>query len=186
MDPLVHFGLTAGLLSVADLAGCNINKEIFAAVVVGGVFLDADKAFEIISNSLKKKKGQMPDITAQCRILHSALAFPFGIVLSFLAISYLPFLAVLLHIFADSFIPGLIKDGKNYPSHSPRKWVAIPFIKKSWEITTVGWPVTYPPEFNWVYNKLGPAIGGVLLVSSVLYCWFRLFFKYIFLIGGKV
>ena len=129
MGPLVHFGLTVGLLSVVDLVGCNINKEIFAAVVVGGVFLDADKAIEIVDNRLRKKKGQMPDITARCRILHSALAFPFGVVLSFWAVSFLPFLAVLLHIWADSFIPGIIKDGKNYSSHSPRKWVAVPFIK---------------------------------------------------------
>ena len=169
MGPLVHFGLTAGLLSVADLAGCSINKEIFAAVVVGGVFLDVDKAFEIISNNLKKKKEQMPDITARCRILHSILAFPFGVVLSFWAVSFLPLLAVLIHIWADSFIPGIIKDGENYPSHSPRKWVAVPFIKKSWSMVTIGWPVSYPPEFNWIYNKLSPAIGGGLLILSVVY-----------------
>lgn len=175
MSPLLHFGLTAGFLSVADLLGCNIDKKIFTAVVVGGVFLDIDKVIEIINNGLKKKKGQMPDITARCRILHSALAFPFGLALSFLTVSCLPFLAVLIHIWTDSFIPGLIKDGKNYPSHSPRKWIAVPFIQKSWEIVTINWPITYPPKFNWIYSKLSPAIGGILLIMSVLY-----------FIGGKI
>lgn len=169
MGPLVHLGLTGALLSAADFFGCNVSKEILAATVVSGVFLDADKVIEIVNNRIRAKKGQVPDITARCRILHSIFAFPFGLTLSFLAGSWIPFQAVLFHIGADSFIPGLIKDGKNFPSHSPRKWLAVPFIKRSWETVTIGWPVTYPPEFNWVYNKLSPVIGGILLILSVLY-----------------
>ena len=169
MGPLLHVGLTAGLLVGADLTGFKINKEVIMAAVAGGIFLDADKVIEIISNRQKAKKGEIPDIAARCRILHSIFVFPFGLGLSFLASSLLPFLAVLYHIWADSFISSLVKDRRNYPSHPPRKWLAFPFIKSSWETVTIGWPVTYPPEFNWIYRKLGPAIGAALLGLSVGY-----------------
>jgi len=170
MGPLLHAGLTFGLLVAADLTGCKVNKEFFLAVVAGGIFLDADKAIEIISNRQKAKKGEIPDITARCRILHSEFAFPFGLALSWLAgCSLIPFLSVLLHIGADSFIPGLMKDGKNYPSHSPRKWLADPFSKKSWAWAMIGWPVTYPPEFSRMYTRIGPMIGVALLGLSLVY-----------------
>ncbi len=169
MGPIVHVGLTAALLSGARLAGYSVGTEVIAASVLGGIFLDADKAIEIVANQEKAKKGQAPDITARCRILHSVFAWPFGLVLSFAVGSWLPFIAVLLHVFADSFIPGIEKDGKNYPSHPPLKWIAMPFSKKWWEIVTIGWPITYPTEMNWVYNKLGPAVGFVLLLMSALY-----------------
>ncbi len=169
MGPLIHLGLIAGLLSVADFVGYSVAPEITLATVIGGVLLDGDKVFEIVSNRARAKKGQMPDITARCRILHSVFAFPFGLILSFLVSSWLPFFAVLLHIYTDSFIPGLIKDGKKYASHSPRKWIAFPFSKKSWRKVTIGWPITYPPEFNRIYTKLSPIIGGALFILSVLY-----------------
>ncbi len=169
MGPMIHLGLTATFLSGARLAGYDVNTEIAAAIFVSGIFLDGDKTLEIISNRVRAKKHIMPDITARCRILHSIFAWPFGLVLSFAVCSWLPFIAVLSHIFLDSFVPGLIKDSKNYPSHPCRKWLANPFSERSWAKVTIGWPVTYPPEFNWVYNKLAPAIGGVLFFLSVLY-----------------
>jgi hypothetical protein len=163
-------GFTAVLLMGAKLAGCDISAEVAAASVIGGIFLDGDKAVEIVVNREKAKRGQIPDITARCRILHSIFAFPFGLVLSFAVGSLLPFIAVVLHIFADSFIPGIIgKDGKNYPSHSCRKWLANPFSQKSWAKVAIGWPVIYPPKFNWIYEKLAPAVGLLLMIFSF---WF--------------
>jgi len=172
MGPILHIGLTSGLLVAADLTGYNVSSDVLLATVAGGIFLDADKSIEIVSNRQKAKKGEIPDITARCRILHSVLAFPYGLALSLLVSSWIPFLAVLYHILADSFIPGLIKDGKNYPSHSPRKWLAVPFVKRSWETVKIGWPVSYPPEFNWVYSKFCPAIGLTLLGLSFVYLFF--------------
>ncbi len=174
MGPIVHVGFTVALLSGAKLAGYSVGPEIVAASIIGGVFLDADKALEIMSNRVRAKKHIIPDITARCRILHSTFAFPFGLALSYITSSFLPFIAVLSHIFLDSFIPGLIKDGKNYPSLPPFKWIAVPFIKKWWSIVTIGWPITYPPEFNWIYVKLCPAIGFILLLMSALY-WLLLY-----------
>lgn len=171
MGPLVHAGATVALLAGANLAGYNVNQEIAAATILGGFFLDGDKVFEIYQKM--KKPDETPDITARCRILHSILAWPFGLTLSFLVGSWLPFVAVLFHVGADSFVPGLKKDGKDYPSHSPRKWIAFPFSKKSWAKVTKGWPITYPPEMNWVYNKLGPAVGVILMILSVLYWYFK-------------
>ncbi len=127
-------------------------------------------------NSILKTENpnKTPDITARCRILHSILAWPFGLTLSFVVGSWLPLLAVLSHALADSTIPGLIKDGKHYPSHPPLKWIMFPFLKKLWcTIVPKGWPVTYPPEMNWVYNKLGPVVGGILLLLSVLYWYLK-------------
>ncbi len=167
----MHVGLTAGLLTAAKIAGYTVTPEIAVATVIGGIFLDGDKVFEMYQGM--RNPNKTPDITARCRILHSILAGPFGLILSSLMSSWLPFMAVLLHIGADSFIPGLIKDGKSYPSHSPRKWIAFPFSKKSWQKATKGWPITYPPKMNWVYNKLGPAAGGVLFILSIFYCSFK-------------
>ncbi len=165
----MHAGFTAALLTGVKLAGYDVGTEVIVASVLGGIFLDADKAIEIMANREKAKKGKIPDITARCRILHSIFAWPFGLALSLIISSWLPFIAVLLHIFADSFIPGLGKDGKHYPSHSRRKWIAIPVIKKSWAKVTIGWPITYPPKFNWVYEKLSPSVGLILLILSF---WF--------------
>ena len=169
MDPITHTGLTVALLTGAKLIGLDVNNEICLAAVAGGVFLDADKIIEIIVNQNKKNKGITPDITARCRILHSIFAFPFGLFLSFAVLSWLPLFAVLLHIAADSLIPALEMNGKYYPSHSLFKWIAVPFINKSWTIVTIGWPIVYLPKLTWVYNKLGPAIGTILLVASIIY-----------------
>jgi len=169
VGPIVHLSFTATLLTGARLAGYNVNTEIAVASLIGGIFLDGDKAIEIVVSREKKKKGEIPDITARCRILHSIFAFPFGLLLSFAVGSWLPFIAVLLHIFADSFIPGIEQDGKYYPSHSRRKWLANPFLKKSWKKVAIGWPVTYPAELNWVYKKLCPAIGFFLFIASSVY-----------------
>lgn len=168
MDPIVHFGLTVALLSGARLAGYSIGEEVAIASVVGGIFLDGDKAIEIFTNQVKAKKGEIPDITARCRILHSIFAFPFGLILSLVVSSWLPFIVVLLHIFADSFVPSLKENGKNYPSHSRRKWIANPFSSKSWAKVTIGWPVTRAAETNWVYDILGPIVGLILLLLSFL------------------
>ncbi len=169
MDAIFHTGLTFGLLVVADWVGFKVDGDVSLAAVAGGVFLDADKVVEIISNRRKAKKGEIPDITARCRILHSVLAFLYGGTLSLLVFSAVPFVAVLLHIGGDSFIPGLLKNGKNYPSHSRRKWLANPFSSESWAKVTIGWPVTYPPELSWVHTKLGPVIGIALLSCSFSY-----------------
>lgn len=173
MGPIIHIGLIAAFLVLAELSGHSLSLEICFAVFMGGVFIDGDKVFEIIDNKLKRKKGKLPDITAPSRILHSGLAFPYGLVLSLMVFSWLPFVAVLIHIFLDSIVPGVIKDGKHYPSHSLWKWVTAPFLG-TWKIVTIGWPVTYPPEFNWVYKRLAPLIGIVLILLSALY-W--LFFR---------
>ncbi len=170
MGPMLHIGFTAALVSGAKLAGYNVSAEVIAVSVIGGIFLDADKVFEIVANRKKAKRGEIPDITARCRILHSILAFPFGLALSLTVSSWLPFIAVLTHIFADSFIPGIEKNGKHYPLHSRRKWLANPFSEKSWAKVTIGWPITYPPEFNWVYEKLIPKIG-IGLIFSIVFLW---------------
>lgn len=171
MRSLVHLGLTAGLLSVADLAGLDITPGVAVATVIGGVFLDGDKTLEIYRKM--RKPNEIPDITARCRILHSILAWPFGLTLSFFTGSWLPFLSVLIHIGVDSFIPGLIEDNRSYPSHSPQKWVANPFSKKSWSKVSLGWQIIYPPKMNWIYRKLCPTIGGLLLTLSAFYWLIR-------------
>lgn len=168
MGPVVHASATVALLAGANLAGYNVNYEIVGATVLGGFFLDGDKVLEIIANRQKSKRGELPDITARCRIGHSILAWPFGWLLSVVVGSWLPLLAVLLHAVADSAIPGLVKNGKQYPSHPPLKWIMFPFSKKLWyEIVPKGWPVTYPPEFNQIYSKWAPAISAVLILLSV-------------------
>ncbi len=171
MGPVVHVGVTAGLLAAANLAGYNVNYEIAGAAVLGGVLIDCDKGLEIIDNRRRRKKGSVPDITAEYRILHSILAWPCGLALSWFVFSWIPLLAVLLHALTDSAIPGLEKDGKDYSSHSPRKWFAVPFVEDSWGRVAIGWPVTYPPKLNWVYKKLAPAISGTLFLASLIY-WF--------------
>lgn len=168
MGPITHIGLTAVLLAGAKFIGFDVNNEIIFAAMTGGVLLDGDKSIEIVANRIKKNKGAIPDITARCRILHSIFAFPFGLFLSLAVSSCLPFIAVLSHIFCDSFIPGLEKDGKHYPSHSPRKWLANPFSLALWKKVGIGWPITYPPELNWVYDKLSPAIRIILLILSII------------------
>ncbi len=179
MGPLVHAGATAALLAGMNLTGYNVNYEIAGATILGGFFLDGDKVFEIFSNRQKAKRGESPDITARCRLLHSIFAWPFGWVLNLMVDSLLPFFAVVLHIFADSFIPGLIKDGKHYPSHPPLKWMMFPFLKKLWyKIVPIGWPVTYPPEFN-RNTYWAPVVGGILFIVSSAY-WFCLAMLYIF------
>lgn len=70
MGPMLHIGFTAALVSGAKLAGYNVSAEVIAASVIGGIFLDADKVFEIVANRKKAKRGEIPDITARCRILH--------------------------------------------------------------------------------------------------------------------
>lgn len=170
MGPIIHTGFVALLLTLAKLIGYDINLEIFLASILGGVLIDGDKVFEIID----KKRREIPDITARWRLLHSIFAFPFGIILGLTVNSSLPFFAVLLHITLDSAVPGIVKNGKNYPSHSPRKWIAIPFVEKSWRTVTGNWPITYPPEFNWIYKKLAPIVGIALLILSSLYWWLYL------------
>ena len=71
MGPIVHLSFTATLLTGARLAGYNVNTEIAVASLIGGIFLDGDKAIEIVVSREKKKKGEIPDITARCRILIS-------------------------------------------------------------------------------------------------------------------
>ncbi len=166
MGPVMHIGLTSFLLVNAKLLGFNVDSDVCFATIAGGILLDADKTIEIPVNWFKSRKGKIPDITARCRILHSIFAFPFGLILSFAISSWLPFIAVLLHIGADSFIPGLEKDGKHYPSHSCRKWLANPFSQKSWEKVIIGWPITYPPKLNWIYNQLAPITGAFMTILS--------------------
>ena len=169
MGPLIHIGSIAALLTCARLIGYNLSLEIIIATVFGGVLIDGDKIFEIINNRLRQNRGEIPDITARCRILHSFLACPFAVILSLAAGSFLPFIAVLLHVFFDSFIPGVIKDGKCYPSHSRLKWVMLPYPAKYWKrIVTLNWPVTFPPEFNWIYRRLAPLVGIILLILSAI------------------
>lgn len=169
MGPLIHTGLTLTLLVCAGLVGWNLSPEVLIATVFGGVLIDGDKIFEMINNRTKRRRGEIPDITARWRILHSILAFPFGAFLSILVNSALPFLAVLGHIFLDSFVPGITKDGKDYPSHSRLKWTAFPNSDYSWKKVTENWPITYPPQFNWIYKKLCPVIGALLILLSSLY-----------------
>jgi len=173
MGPLAHLGLTAGLLAGADALGCRVDGGVCTAAVMGGFLIDCDMGLAIIDNYRRKKEGLIPDITGEWRVLHSIVAWPCGLALSWLVFSWLPLLAVFLHALADSFIPGIPKDGKDYPSHSPRKWLAVPFVPDSWERVTIGWPITYPHELNWIYKKLAPAIGGILLLVSVIYWFFK-------------
>lgn len=161
-----HLAVTAALLGGASLIGLETSPEISLAVLIGGVLIDLDKGLEVLSNSLRKDR--ISDITARSRILHSFLVFPFGLALSWLVLSWLPFLAVLLHVVLDSFIPAIEKGGKNYPSHPPWKWLSNPFSDKSWSKVTNGWPVAYPPKFNRIYNSVSflniPA-------SIILFVW---------------
>ncbi len=169
MGPEVHAGATAALLLGANLAGYNVGLEIIAATTLGGFLIDGDKVFEIADNKLRAKMGKIPDITARWRVLHSILAWPFGWILSFYVGSWLPFIAIFLHALADSAIPGLEKDGKNYPSHPPLKWIMPPFFKKWWyQIVPIGWPVTYPSKLNRVYTRLAPAISAMIALFLII------------------
>ena len=118
MKVVVHLGVTASILCVADLlhhGNYDINKDVRVAVtsLVCGVLIDADKIFEILSNKIRKRKAKTPDITAQCRILHSSFAFIFGFGLSWLVGSFLPLIAVLSHAILDSCVPAIEKNGKS-------------------------------------------------------------------------
>lgn len=175
MKESVHLGVTVSILCVADLlhhGNYDTNKEarVIVTSLVCGVLIDADKIFEILSNKIRKRKGLTPDITAQCRIFHNLFAFIFGFGLSWLVSSFLPLIAVLFHVVLDSFVPAIEKNGKNYPSHPPFKWLLIPFVRKIWNMAIIGWPITYPPKFNFIYNRLGPAIGYILLFICACYC----------------
>lgn len=170
MGPIFHVGLTAFSLSIANFFGYNISQQVFLVSLAGGVLIDSDKIIEKVNKKTRIEKGEAPDITARCRIFHSFFALPFGLTLSLMAHSWFPFFAVLLHIAADSFIPAVKKSGKYYPSHSPLKWLAIPFIKRSWKTVTLGWPVTYPPEITWVYQKLS-LMGGMGFLIFAIFFW---------------
>lgn len=164
MGPGCHIGLTSALLAGSKLAGLEVTPEVITAAYIGGVFIDGDKVFEIYHRNIQKIT---PDITARDRLLHSVFAFPFAAVLAILVDSILPAIAVMLHIAADSFIPGLLKDGKHYPSHSPRKWIMVPFAGRLWyRFVPRGWPVTYPPTLNRFYKFMEP-VGLALTVISV-------------------
>ncbi len=129
MKPFVHLGMTMSMLAIGKL--ClpeKINWQTVFVCIVAGVFLDADKMFEIIANKKKKIRNELPDISGRWRILHNIFAFPFGAALSYLSGCWFPFLAVLLHIVADSAIPTIMKNGKTYPSHPPLKWFILPIF----------------------------------------------------------
>ena len=165
MGPICHIGLTSGLLAGVRLAGVNVTLEIIAASYCGGVLIDADKIFEIYHRNIKKCP---PDITARDRILHSALVFPFTILLTFLSGSVLPMIAVFLHITMDSFIPGLLWGNRYYPSHARIKWLMFPFypsVVKRQAIISRNWPVEYPPKLLLLYKLMEP-VGLILTVIS--------------------
>ena len=60
MGPIVHLSFTATLLTGARLAGYNVNTEIAVASLIGGIFLDGDKAIEIVVSREKRKKVKFP------------------------------------------------------------------------------------------------------------------------------
>ncbi len=171
MNPIVHAAATVAIVAIAHAAGMKLDTNIIVGIFVGGVFLDADKALEIVGNL--KHQNKFPgvvvrDITARVRVLHSALAWPFACALCLATKSLLPMCAVISHILCDSAIPGITVNGKSYPSHSPWKWITFPFFKKSWyEIVPRGWPVRYPPQFNLIYRKMAPTISVVVIFASL-------------------
>lgn len=165
MGPLCHVGMTTAVLAVAKLTGHDLSLVEVIAVYIGGVLIDGDKIFEIYENKFLKKPW---DITARCRILHSLLAFPFGLLLVYLAGSWLPFLALLSHIGADC-LPGVSENGRYYSCHSCLKWLMLPFLKKLWyKVVFVGWPVTAASRLNEIY-KLGELLGLAILVISLAF-----------------
>lgn len=166
MGPGCHLGLTSTLLVGAKFYGLDISPGVFTTSIIGGVLIDSDKVFEIYDQKFKKLE---PDITARCRILHSILAFPFGIGLNYMAGSWLPFLAMLLHALTDATIPGLTQNGRHYSTHPPLKWITPPFPASLWyKVVPMGWPVTYPAEPNLCY-KLAEPIGLVLTLLAILF-----------------
>jgi len=164
MGPICHIGLTSGLLAGSKLAGMDVTPGVIAATYCGGVFLDADKIFEIYHQNIKKLP---PDITARDRILHSVFAFPFALFLTFLSGSLLPAIAVLLHIAADSLIPGLSQGNRYYPPHARIKWLLCPFAdaEQRQAIIFRNWPLKYPPKLNLLYKLMEP-VGLILTVVS--------------------
>lgn len=165
MGPLCHLGVTSALLAGSKLAGVNLSPEVIAMTYLGGVLIDGDKVFEIYHRNVRKLP---PDITARDRILHSVFAFPFAALLTLLSSSLLPAIAVLLHIMADSFVPGLLRDGRHYPSHPRRKWISLPFAEQFWyQFVPRGWPIQYPPKLNSFY-KLAEPVGLVLTLLACL------------------
>lgn len=164
MGPLCHMGLTSSVLALAEISGKNLTTYEITATIVAGILIDADKIFEIYQYRIKK---QTFDPTARCRILHSCLAFPFGILLSQLTLSILPLLALFSHIAADALIPVIKYKNRHYSSHPPLVWFVLPFFKNwRYQFVTKGWPITQPAQFNIVY-KLGEIMGLVLLISSL-------------------
>lgn len=168
MGPLCHLGLTSTLLVGAKFSGLEVPPEIIAVSIAGGVLIDGDKVFEIYDQKFKKLE---PDITARSRILHSIFAFPFGIGLAYLAGSWLPFLAVLLHALTDATVPGLTQNGRYYSTHPPLKWIMCPYPARLWyKIVPIGWPVKYPADINLCY-KLAEPIGLALTLLAILVFW---------------
>ncbi len=166
MGPACHLGLTSALLAGAKFGGLDISPEIAVISVVGGVLIDGDKVFEIYDQKIKKLD---PEITARCRLLHSIFAFPFGIGLSYLASSWLPFFAVLLHALTDATIPGITQDGRNYSTHPPLKWLMCPYPASLWyKVVPIGWPVKYPAQINLVY-KIAEPIGLMVTAVTILF-----------------
>lgn len=165
MGPVCHIGLTSGFLAGLRFVGINVTPEIIAYAYCGGVLLDADKVFEIYHRGIKKLP---PDITAKDRVFHSFLAFPFALLLIFLNNSLLPAIAVLLHIMADSFIPGLLQNDRYYPSHARIKWLMFPFYpsaEKRQKIIFKNWPIKYPPKPS-SFCKLMEPTGLILTIIS--------------------
>ena len=165
MGPICHIGLTSSLLAGSRLVGIDVTPEIIAYAYCGGVLLDTDKVFEIYHRGIKKLP---PDITAKDRILHSFLAFPFALLLTFLSNSLLPAIAVLLHIMADSFIPGLLQSNRYYPSHARIKWLMFPCYPSAEQrrkIISKNWPIKYPPRLG-SFCKLMEPIGLILTIIS--------------------
>ena len=168
MGPMCHLGMTSALLAGAKFSGLDVSPEIIAITTTGGVLIDSDKVFEIYDQKFKR---QPPDITARVRLLHSVFAFPFGISLSYLSNSMLPFWAVLLHMLADAFIPGLKQDGRHYSTHPPLKWIMCPFPASLWyKIVPIGWPVKYPAQLNLCYELAEP-IGFVVTLIATMIFW---------------
>lgn len=165
MGPGCHLGLTSVVLAGAKWAGLDVSPEAVILSVAGGVLIDGDKAFEIYD---QKFKCNPPDITARMRILHSIFVFPFGLGLTYLAGSWLPFLATLLHMFADAFIPGLKQNGRHYSTHPPLKWIMLPFPARWWyKVVPIGWPVKYPARLNMCY-KIAEPIGLIVTFVSII------------------
>lgn len=165
MGPACHLGLTSALLAGACYTGNHVSSEVIIASIVGGVLIDSDKVFEFYHDKVKRYS---PDITARSRVLHSILGFPFGIGLSCLVASFLPLYAVLLHMIADSSIPGLTYAGKHYCTHPPLKWAMFPYPASWWyRIVSKGWPVKYPAEPNLFY-KIAEPVGAIATFLSII------------------